>query len=183
MGYPKGHEVLQYDRQVQVLVRLARMEDRALARQVFMSGNYGYQALTPGGELVYARHYPCEIQVFSPEGEELRRLSRPGLDLQPPELDRKQGFVVSHGGCMGVSVLPDGTLVQLVVAHEGDRHTFWFDLFSPRGDWLLTLPERTFAGGDWLMHFTTGPDGAFYLVYGSPTPCIRRYRVTIGQAG
>ena len=126
------------------------------------SGNMGRIAIDLDQNIYYALPYPYEIRKFSSDGKLLATIERPDERSSPP----------IDCASKGLAVLPDGRIANVftrVVDRQSNEEGYYFDLFSPKGELLLTA-----SLSDCIESYIRGPhlhadeDGYVYLSqYGS----------------
>ncbi len=132
------------------------------------SGNMGRIAIDRDQNIYYALPYPYEIRKFSPNGKLLATIERPDAGLGSP-MEKTSPRIISCAS-KGLAILPDGKIANIFfrfIDHQSNEKEAYFDLFSPKGELLLTAPlsddcidhyrERS------LYHFHADKDGYVYL--------------------
>lgn len=139
------------------------------------AGEAGNLCVDEEGNIYYSFFYPYEIRKFSPNGKLIKRFSRKVEFFRPPQQD-KLGIIVSISGSIGLIILPDGIIMN-VIRHldlKNRKAFFFFDVFDKKGEWLFSFPSSE-IGSDWIRHITTDSRGDLYLDYIEPYPHIRKY--------
>lgn len=158
--------------------RLIRTFGEKPERSVVMTGNSGRLALNDEGDLYYSYHYPYKICKFNKDGKLLKTFSREVSSLFEPPLPptRRDGKIIggiSQSGSIGLVVLPDGQLLNVIFTT--DKREF-VDLFDKDGRHLVTV-EKPFEG----RILSADKYWQIYVYTTMPFPKVERYRVSLKQ--
>lgn len=152
------------------------------------SGNFGWLASDRDGNIYYTVPFPYEIRKFSSDGELLAKFTRPVPFFAKPIVvpadkpPAKKVWMAS--GTMDLLILPDGKLMHLIYKRDRKRPNMqpelYFDVFSPLGDWLLSLPIQSLG----LKTYGTlgmDHDWNFYVNHRRPFSRVTKYSVSIAD--
>lgn len=149
------------------------------------SGNMGRIAIDSDQNIYYALPYPYEIQKFSSDGKLLATIERPDARIEAPMED--ETYPIINMGCAskGLAILPDGKIVNVftrLIDRRGNEMKYYFDLFSPKGDLLLTasLSDRI-ENYSSSFHFHADKDGYVYLDQFSFYPSVVKFALNYYQ--
>ena len=141
------------------------------------SGNMGRIAIDSDQNIYYASPYPYEIRKFSPDGKLLDTIERPDAELGP--LVEKTSPRIISCASKGLAILPDGKIANIfTLGHQSNGKEPYFDLFSPKGELLLTAPladciEHYSRHSHY--HFHADKDGYVYLDQFRPYPSVMKF--------
>lgn len=148
------------------------------------SGNHGWITTDKTGNVYFTLSYPYEIRKFSPDGELLRRITRPTPSFKAPYKvsGRLNAKVLMRSGTLDLLILPNGNIVHLIYHREPDRTGVYpdlrFDIFSPKGDWLLNVPLKN-LGIERYGPMEIDDSGNFYISQGHPNPRVVKYSISV----
>ena len=167
IGLPSSFEgplIHKYDASGQFILAFCNRE--SIPDLALKSGNMGRIAIDNDQNIYYALPYPYEIRKFSPDGKLLDTIERPDAELGP--LMEKTSPRTISCASKGLAILPDGKIANIYIRfidHQSNEREPYFDLFSPKGELLLTAPlsdcieysQRS------LFHFHADKAGYVYL--------------------
>ena len=130
--------------------------------------------------------WPYKIEVYSPNGDLLRRFARkaPFFDVQKKD---SLGNLNYCGSSQQVAWLPDGNIINMTREWTGQGESRadmknHLDLFDEKGTYLLTAassdifePEDSFNVGE----LAADSQGNIWIVNNDPFPHIVKYKIEI----
>ena len=179
----KGPLIHKYDVSGQFV--LAFCDREGVHDLALQSGNMGRIAIDNDQHIYYALPYPYEIRKFSSDGKLLTTIERPNADLGPPVEDETSPGISMGCASKGLAVLPDGKIANVftrLIDRQSNEIEYYFDLFSPRGDLLLTAPLS-----DHIDHYSRSShlhadkDGHVYLDQFDSYPSIVKFALNYYQ--
>ena len=130
----------------------------------------GYQ------HIYYALSYPYKIRKFSSDGKLLDTIERPGAEIEFPMEDETSPVIGMGCASKGLAVLPDGRIANIFTRLQNDEMEYYFDLFSPKGELLLTAPlSDCIENYTRSSHLYADKDGYVYLSQFDSYPSVVKY--------
>ena len=172
-----GAFIYKYDNNGKLLAKFCSPNNAKIAAVVEETGNSGALSLTPDGNLVYSFHYPYDTRIYSTDGKLHRRFARENKSYEPPKWNKQCNCMESRSGCRAVKVMPDGKIVNLIFTmnrHNKDQYDYFFDIFNPDGDWLVSIPASHFKI-NLMRTFAFDNEGYIYIIYYEPFPHLKKF--------
>jgi hypothetical protein len=173
----EGVYVFKYDKNGKLLTKFCRPNDARTAAVVELSGWSGALCLMRNENLVFSLHYPYDSRIYSKDGKLLQRFARENKLYNTPKWNKQYNLMESRGGCASVKVMPDGKIVNLIFTrnkHDEGKNDYMFDIFSPDGDWLISIPASSFKV-NFTKTFAFDNEGYIYIVYHEPFPHLKKF--------
>ena len=149
------------------------------------SGNMGRIAIDSDQNIYYALPHPYEIRKFSSDGKLLDTIKRPDAALGTPMEDETSHVIITGCASRGLAVLPDGRIANVfarLIDHQNNKMEYYFDLFSPKGELLLTTPLLGYIENySRSSYLHTDKDGYVYLDLRSPYPSVVKFALNYYQ--
>lgn len=187
IGLPESFEgplVHKYDASGQFVTAFCDRE--GIHDLAFRSGNIGCIAIDSDQHIYYALPYPYEIRKFSSDGKLLATIKRPDAGIGAPLIDKEVPVIRMADASRGLVVLPDGKIANVfsryIDRQESNEKEYYFDLFSPEGKLLATVPLS-----DCIEHyirsayFHADKDGYMYMVQFGPYLSVVKYALNYYQ--
>ena len=170
IGMPLSFEgplIHKYDASGQFVMAFCDRE--GIPNLTLQSGNMGRIAINRDQHIYYALPYPYEIRKFSSDGELLATIERP---------DERSSSPIDCAS-KGLAILPDGRIANVftrLVDRQSNAKEYYFDLFSPRGELLLTVSlSDCIENYNGSSHFHADGDGYVYLNQYDSYPSVVKF--------
>lgn len=183
----KGPLIHKYDASGQFV--LAFCDRESVPDWALKSGNMGRIAIDNDQNIYYALPYPYEIRKFSPDGKLLDTIKRLDTVLGPPPIKKTSSSISMGCASRGLAILPDGKIANIytrLIDHQSNKKEYYFDLFSSKGELLLTTPlsdciEHYSKSKSSHFHFYADKDGYVYLDQFSSYPSVVKFSLNYHQ--
>lgn len=179
----KGPLIHKYDASGQFVMAFCDRE--GVHDLVLQSGNMGRIAIDRDQHIYYALPYPYEIRKFSSDGKLLDTIERPDAELGSPMENETSPGISMGCASKGLAVLPDGRIANVftrLIDRQSNEIEYYFDLFSPKGDLLLTTSlSDLIEHYSKSSHFHADKDGHVYLDQFDSYPSIVKFALNYYQ--
>jgi len=151
-------------------------EESRLFRRV---GGTGELCTDNEGNVYISSHIPYLIRKYNPDGVLLCEFSRE-MEIKKIITGRDSGLPDTNIWTSGITVLPDGKVLNVFAWRVEDRMERAFDIFSAEGDWLLTFADTDLPGKTSFRRLVKADHkGNLYMEYWAPYPHIKKYSLKI----